>query len=280
MTAETIVASDTELLPHVVAAVRAAGDRLREQYSTAARPDTRAAMYQAGRAIEAESRAILEAALTRARPGARWAGEEEEDSGAPLPDGEWWVADGAEGGVNFVHGLPEWAVSAILIRDNEPVLAVVYQPVGDLTYTAVRGGGAQRNGEPLTTSAKISLDAAIATMSQADGGPEQNRRTAASIEAMLGRALLVRNTIPTTFPLLAIAAGHYDLFWQYQPDLPGVAAGSLLVTEAGGIATDLRGQPWRPGAPDVLISAPGLHAAALDVLASAATAIPTATVTA
>jgi myo-inositol-1(or 4)-monophosphatase len=178
------------------------------------------------------------------------------------------VADGAEGGVNFVHGLPEWAVSTILIRDNEPVLAVVYQPVPDLTWTAVRGGGAQRNGQPLHTSAKTSLDAAIATMSQAGGGPDQNRRTAASIEAMLGRALLVRNTIPTTFPLLAIAAGHYDVFWQYQPDLPGVAAGSLLVTEAGGIASDLRGQPWRPGAPDVLISAPGLYdAAALDVLA-------------
>jgi hypothetical protein len=71
------------------------------------------------------------------------------------------VADGAEGGVNFVHGLPEWAVSTILIRDNEPVLAVVYQPVPDLTWTAVRGGGAQRNGQPLHTSAKTSLDAAI-----------------------------------------------------------------------------------------------------------------------
>jgi myo-inositol-1(or 4)-monophosphatase len=124
--ATAIVAADAELLPHVVAAVRAAGDRLNEQYSTAARPDSRAAMYEAGLTIEAESRAILRAGLDRVRPGARWAGEEEEDSGAPLPAGEWWVADGAEGGVNFVHGLPEWAVSTILIRDNEPVLAVVY----------------------------------------------------------------------------------------------------------------------------------------------------------
>jgi myo-inositol-1(or 4)-monophosphatase len=269
--------ADADLLPHVVKAVHAAGDRLRELYDTKARPDSRAAMYQAGLAIEAESRAILQAALDGVRPGARWAGDEEEDSGAPLPPGEWWVADGAEGGVNFVHGLPEWAVSTMLIRDNEPVLAAVYQPVPGLTWTAVRGGGAQLNGEPLTASAKTSLDAAIATMSQANGGPEQNRRTAASIEAMLGRVLLVRNTIPTTFPLLAIAAGHYDLFWQYQPDLPGVAAGSLLVTEAGGTATDLRGEPWRPGAPDVLIAASGLHTAALDVLAPpAATASPAA----
>jgi myo-inositol-1(or 4)-monophosphatase len=277
MTTETIVAPDAELsrlLPQVIAAVHAAGDRLNEQYDPQARPDSRAAMYQAGLTIEAESRAILQAALTEARPAARWAGDAEEDSGEALHPGEWWVADGAEGGVNFVHGLSEWAVSTVLIRDNEPVLAVVYQPVGDLTWTAIRGGGATLNGEPLNTSAKTSLDAAIATMSQANGGPEQNRRTAASIEAMLGRALLVRNTIPTTFPLLAVAAGHYDLFWQYQPDLPGVAAGSLLVTEAGGIATDLRGQPWRPGAPDVLIAAPGLHAAALDVLASSVPGAP------
>jgi myo-inositol-1(or 4)-monophosphatase len=272
MTTETTVAPDAELsrlLPQVVAAVHTAGDRLHEHYDPHARPDSRAAMYQAGMAIEADSRAVLQAALTEARPAARWAGDAEEDSGEALPPGEWWVADGAEGGVNFVHGLPEWAVSTILIRDNEPVLAVVYQPAGDLTWTALRGGGARLNGQQLHTSAKTTLDAAIATMSQANGGPDQNRQTAASIEAMLGEALLVRNTIPTTFPLLAVAAGHYDLFWQYQPDLPGVAAGSLLVTEAGGIATDLRGQPWRPGAPDVLISAPGLHAAALAVLTPA-----------
>src|ERR1700743_2254216 len=67
----------------------------------------------------------------------------------PLPPGEWWVVDAVEGGVNYVHGLPEWAVTVTLLRDGQPVLTVVRQPVGDLTYTAVRGAGAYLNGTRL-----------------------------------------------------------------------------------------------------------------------------------
>ena len=60
------------------------------------------------------------------------------------------------------------------------------------------------------------------------------------------------------------------MFWQYQPDLPGTAAGSLLAAEAGAVVTTLSGQPWRPDSPDVLVAAPGLHAAALATLANTA----------
>jgi len=76
----------------------------------------------------------------------------------------------------------------------------------------------------------------------------------------------VRASVPSTFPLLLVAAGHNDVFWQYEPVLPGVAAGLLFVTEAGGIVTRIDGSPWRPGSADILAAAPGLHAAAVDVL--------------
>jgi myo-inositol-1(or 4)-monophosphatase len=76
--------------------------------------------------------------------------------------------------------------------------------------------------------------------------------------------------VPSTFPILAFAAGHFDVFWQYAPVLPGVAAGALLVTEAGGVVTDTHGEPWRPGSADVVMSAPGLHAAVVDVLSAIA----------
>jgi myo-inositol-1(or 4)-monophosphatase len=64
-----------------------------------------------------------------------------------------------------------------------------------------------------------------------------------------------------------VAAGHYDVFWQYEPVLPGIAAGALLAAEAGGVVSDTRGQPWRPGSPDILVTAPGLHVAAIQALA-------------
>lgn len=257
--------ADLELLPRVVHAARLAGDRLLAAFSPDSRPADRAAMYAMGTRIEEESFAAAREALDGAVPGARWV--EEEQEGGLLPDGAWWVVDGAEGGVNHVHGLPEWGVTITLVRDNAPVVAVVRQPLADLTYTAVRGGGARLGGAALRVSAKTGLDAAIATAGQAGGGPEVAERFGRAFAAMSRRALLVRNTIPTTFPLLAVASGQYDAFWQYDPDLPGVSAGSLLVAEAGGVVTDLRGEPWTPGSPDVLVAAPGVHAAALDVLA-------------
>jgi myo-inositol-1(or 4)-monophosphatase len=70
--------------------------------------------------------------------------------------------------------------------------------------------------------------------------------------------------------MLQVAAGQADIFWQYEPTLPGVAAGVLLVTEAGGLVSDTNGKPWGPGSVDIVVSTPGLHAAAVDVRAAVA----------
>ena len=83
---------------------------------------------------------------------------------------------------------------------------------------------------------------------------------------MLDRALLVRMSVPSTFPMLLLANGQNDVFWQYSPALSGIAAGVLMVTEAGGVASCIDGAPWLPGAPDILLAAPGLHRAAVDAL--------------
>jgi myo-inositol-1(or 4)-monophosphatase len=261
--------ADAGLLPVVVAAATAAGDRLTAEFSPAARPAGRADMAAAGRHTEALVLGRLQPVLARLRPGAGWVTDDLETTA--LPPGEWWVVDPVEGAVNYVHGLPEWAVTVALVRDGEPVLAVVRQPVGDLTYTAVKGAGARLNGEPLRTSAKTALDAAIAVTGQAEAGQDATyRRIGESVTAMLGKALLVRAFVPSTFPLLLVAAGQHDVFWQYQPVLPGVAAGALLVTEAGGTVSQLDGSPWGPGSPDILAAAPGLHQAAARALTSVA----------
>ena len=211
----------------------------------------------------------LRPALSALRPGAQWVEEEHETRA--LPPGEWWTVDEVEGNVNHVHGLSEWCVSATLLRDNVPVLTAVYQPVGELTYTAVRGAGAWLNGRPLRASAKKDLSAAIVTTGQAEADQERTyQRIGESITAMLSTALLVRASVPSTFPMLCVATGQFDVFWQYEPVLPGVAAGVLLVTEAGGVVSDVRGQPWRPGSPDILVAAQALHSASVDVLSRVA----------
>ncbi|HVU69215.1 MAG TPA: inositol monophosphatase [Ktedonobacteraceae bacterium] len=260
-------AEDRALLAKVIEAVHDAGSRLLALYSPEDRPSNRQEMATAGQRGEEASRGGLQTALTAARPQARWVEEEQETTA--LPSGEWWVVDAMEGGVNLVHGLPEWCVSATLLRENVPVLAAVYQPIGDLTYTAIRGGGAYLNGKPLHTSTKVDLAMAIVTTGQAEAGQaETYRRIGDSVTAMLHSALLVRATVPSTFPLLQVASGHHDVFWQYEPVLPGIAAGALFITEAGGIVSDIQGNPWQPGSPDFLATSPRLHAAAVEVLAT------------
>ena len=253
-----------EYLPAVLDAANRGAGVLLDQFDPEARPLDRPAIGALGSKIEGESEAAVREVLTGLLPNAGWFDEDE--NGKAVPPGEWWVVDGAEGGVNFVYGLPEWAVTVTLIKDGVPRLTVVRQPIGDLTYTAVKGGGAFRNGAALHVSGKTDLGVAQVTASQAGNSPAVHARFGRAITALLDQALLVRNTIPTTFPILTVASGQHDVFFQYDPDLPGTAAGLLLATEAGGIATEISGAPWAPDSPDVLIAAPGLHAAAQQVL--------------
>jgi myo-inositol-1(or 4)-monophosphatase len=260
--------TDAYLLEQVTKVAVEAGGRLLAVYSPDARPADRGELMKAARRNEEVASAGLREALRALRPGARWL--EEENETGELPAGQWWVVDDAEGSVNHVHGLPEWGVSISLVIDGVPELGVFHQPVADLTYTARRGQGAYRNGQPLTVSRKSGLELAIVGTGQAEAGQaETYQRIGRSITALLGQAFLVRATVPSTFPLLLVAGGQLDAFWQYEPVLPGIALGILLATEAGGIATAVDGSPWAPGSGTVLVAAPGVHAAMVSALREA-----------
>lgn len=267
--AEVNAEADRLLLSRIVQVADQAGSRLLALYDPTDRPGGGPAMLAALRANEQAANEGLRAALTAVRPNAGWVADELET--APLPPGEWWVVDSVEGNINHVQGTGDWCVSITLVRDGVPVVAVVRQPVGDLTYTAVRGRGADLNGVPLRVSAKTDLKTAVVATGQAEVGQvDTYRRIGDSVTAMLHHALLVRATVPSTFPMLLVAAGHDDAFWLYRPTLPGVAAGSLFVTEAGGRVTRIDGTAWTPGSPDILATTPALQAAAIGALATVA----------
>lgn len=209
---------------------------------------------------------LLREPLLRARPGSRWA--EDELAGGALPPGEWWVVDPAEGNINHVHAMPEWAVTATLVRDNQPVLTVVHLPLTGDTYTAVAGAGARLNDRPLKVSAKTDLGAALVGTGQAKPGEDKDtfRKIGDSVTVMLTDALVVRVSVPATMQLIHVAAGRMDAFWQFSDVRSGLVAGALLVSEAGGTVTDLAGEPWSTAAEDFLATAPGVHTAALKSL--------------
>jgi myo-inositol-1(or 4)-monophosphatase len=258
---------DDELVGAVAKVATEAGNRLLDVFTSDSRPaDKQELMRVAVRNERLASNGLREA-LSALRPAARFV--EDEQEAAPLPDdGEWWVVDNAEGSVNHVHGLSEWGVSIALVVAGQPELAVFRQPIGDLTYTARRGGGAWLNGRRLAVSQKNGLEIAIVGTGQAEAHQaETYRRIGRSITALLDHAFLVRATVPSTFPMILVAAGNMDAFWQYEPVLPGVAVGSLLITEAGGTVSTIDGKPWAPGADSILVGAPAVHPAVRDALA-------------
>ncbi|MCO5994366.1 inositol monophosphatase family protein [Actinoallomurus rhizosphaericola] len=259
-------AFDADLLAQTAAAVRAAGSVLRERFGDVVRHRTRDELMSALAANDDAALDVLRPRLSHLRPDARWV--EEELEGGALPPGEWWVVDPAEGNVNHLHGLPEWAVTATLVRDNQPVLTAVHLPLTGQTYTALAGAGAHLDGLPLRVSGTTSLGLSIVATSQArpDEDEATVRRVGASITAMLLDALVVRTSVPATLHLLNVAAGRIDAFWQFAGARADLLPGALLVTEAGGRISNAEGRPWTPESGSLLAAAPGVHAEAVATL--------------
>ncbi|MFE3542924.1 inositol monophosphatase family protein [Nocardia sp. NPDC059177] len=254
-----------ELLAATVAAVRHAGARMMTRYSTESRQPGLPELLAHLRANDAAVVEVLRPALTEALPSAGWL--DDEHGSGPMDGGRWWLIDPVGGNVNAAHGMPDWNIGVSLVQDGRPVLAVVYFPVLDEMFTATAGGGAFRDGEPLRISAKTALNGALVGTGQAQPGqaPELAERMAASVVAMSKAALQVRISVPVSHQLAQVAAGRMDLHWQFD-NVRAHAAGVLLVQEAGGVVTTLDGTPWELASRSYLASAPGLHAAALDVL--------------
>ncbi|HEX6347428.1 inositol monophosphatase family protein [Umezawaea sp.] len=264
--------NETALLAEVVPIVEAAGALLQKRFTT--EPPTLTTFDEIVAAINANDDAVLDVLrepLLAARPGSGWV--EDELAGGPLPPGEWWVTDPAEGNINHVHGLTDWGVTATLVRDNRPVLTVVHLPLTGTTYTAVEGGGAHQDGVPLRPSRKTALLGALVGTGQARPGEsvETFRSIGGSVTALLTAGSVLRVSVPATLQLIHVAAGRTDAFWQHSDVRSGLVAGVLLVTEAGGVVTDLQGVPWTVASTDVVAAAPGVHGPVLDALSTAGT---------
>jgi myo-inositol-1(or 4)-monophosphatase len=257
---------DRGLALDIAAAVQAAGARMAELFDTSPRYTTRDEVVAAIHANDEHSLAVFRPMLDRLRPNAGWV-DDELESGA-LPPGEWWVTDPVEGNINHVHGMPDWGVTATLVRDNAPVVSVVHLPLTGNTYTAVRGGGAFLDGTPLSISTKVALDGALVGTGQARPGESALTfdRIGTSATAMLNAALVIKVSVPATLQLIHVAAGRMEAFWQFSQVRSGLLAGALLVTEAGGLVTDTRGNPWSLASPDFLATTPALQAEAIATL--------------
>ncbi|MDY0261438.1 inositol monophosphatase family protein [Syntrophotalea acetylenica] len=190
-----------------------------------------------------------------------------EESGASQAGSDWrWVIDPIDGTTNFVHGYPFFCVSIAVQQRLRTEVAVVYDPVHDEMFTAVRGGGAFLNGAPLQVSRADDLSRTLL----ATGFPyelgDRWHRSMDYFKLFYYRTHGVRRDGAAALDLCYVAAGRFDGFWEFDLKPWDVAAGLLLVTEAGGRVTDFAGRPAAIDGRQLVASNGAIHDAMLDVL--------------
>jgi myo-inositol-1(or 4)-monophosphatase len=187
-------------------------------------------------AADLEAEQEFRALVTREWPAHDVLGEEQAES-APAVARCRWIIDPLDGTTNFAHGLALFCVSIALEVDGRVELGVVYDPIGEELFVAERGQGARLNGLPIAVSSRSALvDGLLCT-----GFPYSIREGRGSqvdvFAAFLGRARAVRRLGSAALDLCYVAAGRFDAFWEEQLHAWDIAAGALVVEEAGGRVT-------------------------------------------
>ncbi len=254
-----------ELLEVATAAARDGGRALMERFA-----QVRTIHFKGERDLVTDgdraSEAAVIARIRAAFPDHRILSEEAGSLDGP---GEiLWVVDPLDGTTNFAHGLPCFSVSIGCTRDDTLLCGVVYDPTRDDLFTAVRGEGARRNGEPLRVSPTTELSQGMlatgfpyAILTRPDNNLDHHANFSLAARA-------VRRIGSAALDLCYVAAGWFDGYWELSIGAWDVAAGMLIVREAGGAVTDAWGEPMTLGLDKSTIVASNgrIHAAMLEVL--------------
>ncbi|MCO5731961.1 inositol monophosphatase family protein [Rhizobium sp. SSA_523] len=178
--------------------------------------------------------------LMKARPTYGFLGEEGgEEKGT---DGSHrWIVDPLDGTTNFLHGIPQFAVSVALERNGEIVAGVIFNPATDELFTAERGGGAFLNDRRLRVAARRVLSDCVIGCGVPHLGRGNHGKFLVELRHVMGEVAGVRRFGAAALDLAYVAAGRIDGFWETELSPWDIAAGLILIREAGGFASDIKG---------------------------------------
>jgi myo-inositol-1(or 4)-monophosphatase len=213
------------------------------------------------------SETLIAGRLSGAFPDHRLVGEEgiAQASGGGVESSYAWVVDPLDGTTNFSHGYPHFAVSIALTHAGSVILGVVYDPMRDELFAAQRGFGATLNGKTIRVSEiDVMLRSLLATGFSYDLA-ERGEQLAlwASIQSQTQG---IRRDGAAALNLCYVAAGRLDGFWENPLQPWDMAAGSLIIQEAGGVVTDYSGGTFDVFGHEVIAGNPAIHAAVLDIV--------------
>ncbi|MFL6138441.1 MAG: inositol monophosphatase family protein [Frankiaceae bacterium] len=218
-------------------------------------------------ATDRAAEALIVQRLRAARPGDAVLGEEGGAQGSSA-SGVRWLVDPLDGTVNYLYGIPQYAVSLAAEVDGEVVAGVVLDPAKDELYAATLGGGATRNGRPIRCSDRAELgQALVATGFSYDA--DRRARQAAALARLLPAVRDIRRMGAAALDLCAVACGRVDAYYEKALHPWDVAAGALIAREAGARVGTLQGAPDGSSFTGdfLLATAPGVHDALRRLLA-------------
>ncbi len=243
---------------------REAGRTLQRRFRTAVRVKVKGPA-DIVTATDVEAQSLIVGRVRRKFPAHGILAEEGLDATAGT---EWrWIVDPLDGTKNFAHGLPNFCLSIAAERDGQVKLGVVLDPMHDELFAAVRGYGAWCNGRPIRVSETRDLGRAFL----GTGLPHRVRRFAGSVGRTFSRfatlCLGVRDRGAGALDLCYVACGRFDGYWEIDQSPWDIAAGSLIVEEAGGRMSDFRGAVFDIFGGETVASNGKIHDQILAVLA-------------
>lgn len=208
--------------------------------------------------VDQRAEALILREITQHYPDHGIIAEESGKRTNPTASIQWYV-DPLDGTTNFIHGYPHFAVSISAWKDGKPLLAVVHDPIRDETFEAKNGGGAFVNRRRLRVTAEKQMERALF----ASGMPSYQREHIDLFQVRMDACMRVmdgyRRGGSAALDLAYVAAGRLDVYWEAGLKPWDIAAGYLLVQEAGGLATDIEGATIDLEKGDILAANPHLH---------------------
>ncbi len=247
------------------AAARDAGELLRSKLGTHIEVRSKGLRSNLVTEADTESEAIIRTAIAQTFPDARILGEETGESGTASRGR--WIVDPLDGTTNFAHGYPIFSVSIAYEFDGELRAGVVYNPISGEMFRALRGSGAECNGHPIHVSDEDDLKDALLVTGFPPQRDDEVSSNLAPFADFMRRCQAIRRDGSAALDLCFVAAGRFDGFWEADLQPWDVAAGMLILGEAGGVATDYRGGPPALDARQIVASNGKIHRAMLEVLA-------------
>ncbi|MET3614628.1 myo-inositol-1(or 4)-monophosphatase [Rhizobium aquaticum] len=207
---------------------------------------------------------IVKDELLKARPTYGFLGEESDEIKGT--DGAHrWIVDPLDGTTNFLHGIPQFAVSIALERNNEIVAGVVFNPATDELYTAEKGGGTFLNDRRLRVAARKELSDSVITCGVPHLGRGNHGKFLVELRHVMGEVSGIRRFGAASLDLAYVAAGRCDGYWETGLAAWDIAAGILLIKEAGGWVSDFDGKTNMLETGSVVAGNEYIHKALLDV---------------